>query len=141
VKHWENTPLSISTSQSTMIENRPARSVGRGRSVPQRMAVGLGDLTRPVPSRIAQKVRAVGVASGWRRTDMQPPNSVRPIDDVPPADRLAWRLDDIAQSLGISRRALERERSAGRFPRPDLTIGRMPLWKPETVRRWIEDAD
>ncbi|MFO0957428.1 MAG: helix-turn-helix domain-containing protein [Isosphaeraceae bacterium] len=55
-----------------------------------------------------------------------------------PVDRLAYRLDELANALGISRRTLERERSAGRLPRPDLQIGRMPLWRPETIRRWIE---
>jgi predicted DNA-binding transcriptional regulator AlpA len=53
-------------------------------------------------------------------------------------ERLALRLDELATALGISRRAIERERSAGRFPRPDLTIGRMPLWRPETIREWLE---
>ena len=53
-------------------------------------------------------------------------------------ERLTLRLDELAASLGVSRRAIERERSAGRFPRPDLTIGRMPLWRPETIRRWME---
>ena len=53
-------------------------------------------------------------------------------------ERLAFRLDGIARGLGISRRTLERERSAGRFPPPDVTIGKMPLWKPETIRRWID---
>ena len=52
--------------------------------------------------------------------------------------RLALRLDEVVESLGVSRRSVERERSAGRFPSPDLTIGRMPLWKPETIREWIE---
>ena len=61
-----------------------------------------------------------------------------PHEPAPSAERLALRLEEIARSLGISRRAVERERSAGRFPRPDLTIGRMPLWRPETIRRWIE---
>lgn len=51
---------------------------------------------------------------------------------------LTWRLDVIAKALGISRRTLERERSAGRFPPPDLTVGKMPLWRPETIRRWVE---
>jgi predicted DNA-binding transcriptional regulator AlpA len=51
--------------------------------------------------------------------------------------RLAYRLDDIAQVLGISRRAIERERSAGRFPKPDRVIGRMPLWRVETIRAWL----
>ena len=57
---------------------------------------------------------------------------------APPATRLALRLDEVARALGVSRRAIERERSAGRFPKPDLTIGRMPLWRPETIRAWIE---
>jgi predicted DNA-binding transcriptional regulator AlpA len=47
-------------------------------------------------------------------------------------------IDELAAALGISRRTMERERSAGRFPPPDLTIGRMPLWRPETIRRWVE---
>jgi predicted DNA-binding transcriptional regulator AlpA len=55
-----------------------------------------------------------------------------------PTDRLALRLDDIAAALGVSRRAIERERSAGRLPKPDRKIGRMPIWSPETIRRWIE---
>jgi predicted DNA-binding transcriptional regulator AlpA len=60
----------------------------------------------------------------------------RPLADT--TERLTWRLEDICRALGISRRSLERERSAGRFPRPDLRIGRMPLWAPETIRRWVE---
>ncbi len=55
-----------------------------------------------------------------------------------PAPALLWRLNRVAHELDISRRALERERSAGRFPPPDRTIGRMPLWRPESIRRWIE---
>jgi predicted DNA-binding transcriptional regulator AlpA len=51
---------------------------------------------------------------------------------------MALRLNEVARALGVSRRAVERERSAGRFPKPDLTIGRMPLWRVETVRAWIE---
>jgi predicted DNA-binding transcriptional regulator AlpA len=53
-------------------------------------------------------------------------------------ERLLLRLDEVAAALGVSRRAIERLRSAGRFPRPDLRIGRMPLWTPETIRRWVE---
>jgi hypothetical protein len=56
----------------------------------------------------------------------------------PPVPRLAYRLDDLAAALNMSRRALERERSAGRLPKPDLHIGRAPLWKPETIRAWLE---
>jgi hypothetical protein len=60
----------------------------------------------------------------------------KPLDSV--TDRLALRLDEIARSLGVSRRSLERVRSAGRFPPPDVHIGRMPLWRIETLRRWLE---
>jgi predicted DNA-binding transcriptional regulator AlpA len=56
----------------------------------------------------------------------------------PEIPRLTWRLEELCKALGVSRRALERERSAGRLPRPDMTIGRMPLWKPETIHAWLE---
>jgi hypothetical protein len=29
-------------------------------------------------------------------------------------------------------------RSAGKLPRPDLHVGKLPRWKPESIRRWIE---
>lgn len=61
-----------------------------------------------------------------------------PHEAAPSVERMALRLDELAAALGISRRAVERERSAGRFPKPDLTIGRMPLWRPETIRQWVE---
>ncbi|WP_169981226.1 helix-turn-helix transcriptional regulator [Tautonia rosea] len=56
----------------------------------------------------------------------------------PAVGRLAYRLDELAEALGVSRRTLERLRSAGRFPKPDRVVGRMPLWAPETIRKWIE---
>ncbi len=56
----------------------------------------------------------------------------------PLPERLTLRLDELAESLGISRRGIERERSAGRFPPPDLTVGRMPLWRPATINEWID---
>jgi predicted DNA-binding transcriptional regulator AlpA len=48
------------------------------------------------------------------------------------------RVADVAMHLGISRRTFERERAAGRFPLPDLKIGKAPLWRPGTVQGWIE---
>jgi predicted DNA-binding transcriptional regulator AlpA len=53
-------------------------------------------------------------------------------------ERLTCRLGEVAKSLGVSRQRLVRERSAGRFPKPDLTIGKAPLWRPATIREWIE---
>ncbi len=47
-------------------------------------------------------------------------------------------LDDLAAALNCSRRAVERLKSAGKLPPPDLKIGRMPRWRPETFRRWVE---
>jgi hypothetical protein len=56
--------------------------------------------------------------------------------------RLAYRLSEIAAALGVSKRLLEQARAAGRLPRPDLRIGRVSLWKIESVRDWLsEQAD
>jgi hypothetical protein len=57
-----------------------------------------------------------------------------------PLGRLTYRLGEVARSLGVSRRTLERERSAGRFPPPDLTIGKAPLWTRETLVRWVGEG-
>ena len=69
------------------------------------------------------------------------PTDPAPNDAGPAADslagRLALRLDEIAAALGVSRSAVERERRAGRFPRPDRIIGRMPVWRPQTIRDWL----
>ena len=46
-------------------------------------------------------------------------------------------VDEVADSIGLSRRP-QHERSAGRFPPPDRIVGRMPLWAPATIQRWIE---
>jgi predicted DNA-binding transcriptional regulator AlpA len=60
------------------------------------------------------------------------------LERKPPVERLTYRIDEVADSLGMSRRAIERERSAGRFPAPDLHIGKAPLWRPETIRDWLD---
>jgi predicted DNA-binding transcriptional regulator AlpA len=57
---------------------------------------------------------------------------------TPKIERLAYRLAELAEALGVSRRTLERERSAGRFPPPDLMMGKAPLWSPATIQAWIE---
>jgi predicted DNA-binding transcriptional regulator AlpA len=57
---------------------------------------------------------------------------------VPIHERLTWGLDDLSALTGLSRRTLERERSAGRLPKPDLRVGKRVLWKPETIREWVE---
>jgi len=47
-------------------------------------------------------------------------------------------IDDLAALLSCSRRLVERMRSAGKVPRPDIKIGKMPRWKAATIRAWIE---
>jgi hypothetical protein len=47
-------------------------------------------------------------------------------------------LDDLLRVLVCDQRTIRRLRAAGKFPPPDLRVGRLPRWKPETVRRWIE---
>jgi predicted DNA-binding transcriptional regulator AlpA len=47
-------------------------------------------------------------------------------------------LDDLAAALRIGRRTAERGVSAGTLPRPDLYLGRLPRWRPESLRRWLD---
>jgi predicted DNA-binding transcriptional regulator AlpA len=52
--------------------------------------------------------------------------------------RLLWGWPQILAATGINRRTLERELSAGRFPRPIRRVGRRPYWRPADVIRWAE---
>ena len=47
-------------------------------------------------------------------------------------------IDDLAALLSCSRRVVERMRSGGKVPKPDIKIGKMPRWKAATIRAWIE---
>ena len=67
----------------------------------------------------------------------------RPTEDPHPAVKLAralpasiepmFGIDDLAAFLNCSRRLVERMRSAGKVPKPDIKIGKMPQWKPKTI--------
>jgi predicted DNA-binding transcriptional regulator AlpA len=59
---------------------------------------------------------------------------------APPVERMLFRINDVARALSLSRRMIERQRSAGRFPKPDVTCGRAPLWKPATIQSWIDNG-
>lgn len=65
---------------------------------------------------------------------MSQPGEPQPRSAIEPMLSIA----QFAEALLVSRRTLERMLSAGKVPRPDLRAGRMPRWKPETVRRWID---
>lgn len=63
--------------------------------------------------------------------------------DLTPKSLPVWMepllsIADLARVLNCSRRVVEGLRSAGRLPKPDLKIGKMPRWRPDTVRAWIE---
>jgi hypothetical protein len=47
---------------------------------------------------------------------------------------------DLCRILRCNRRTIERLRAGGKLPRPDANVGRMPRWKAETIRRWIENG-
>jgi predicted DNA-binding transcriptional regulator AlpA len=47
--------------------------------------------------------------------------------------------EDLARVLNASRRTIERMRAAGKLPRPDLRINKMPRWKQSTIREWIDE--
>jgi hypothetical protein len=46
-------------------------------------------------------------------------------------------IEDWAIVLVCSRREIERMRSSGQLPAPDLHVGKMPRWLPSTVRDWL----
>jgi predicted DNA-binding transcriptional regulator AlpA len=61
------------------------------------------------------------------------------LDRPPPVIEPLLTLDGVAGTLAISRRSMERLLSSGGFPPADMRIGRMPRWRPITLRRWIEE--
>ena len=68
-----------------------------------------------------------------------PPTHTPDPDPAPPeAPAPLLRARAVAHSLGVSGRTLERLLAAGRFPPPDLRLGRITLRRPATVRAWID---
>ena len=83
------------------------------------MAQALGELVAILPQMVAALDRQAEVAS-----------RVKP---------MAYRLDQVAESLGVSRSTIERARREGRFPAPDASLGgKLLLWQPSTIREWLE---
>ena len=64
------------------------------------------------------------------------------MSDQPSAGNLEPLLSakDVARILNCSVRTLQRLRSAGKIPRPDIRLGRMPRWKAETIKVWIANG-
>jgi predicted DNA-binding transcriptional regulator AlpA len=55
----------------------------------------------------------------------------------PAVDRMALRPKDLETAIGVDERTIQRWRSSGRFPKPDIAIGRTLLWRTETIRDWL----
>jgi hypothetical protein len=53
---------------------------------------------------------------------------------------LVYRKAVIVGMLGICGRTFERLVSAGKFPPPDAYAGKAPLWRPETLERWLDQG-
>jgi hypothetical protein len=66
--------------------------------------------------------------------------AARPKRSLPPGIEAMLSIDELAAWLNCSRRWLERERSAGRFPKPDAHVGKCPRWLPRTILRWGEEG-
>jgi excisionase family DNA binding protein len=49
-------------------------------------------------------------------------------------------IEQFARVLNISRRTAERLLASGRLPKADLRLGRIPRWRPETVRRFLDSG-
>src|SRR5262249_11541209 len=99
----------------------------------------------PLPDAFHTPPRGRRQGGGVMTRPVLPDATASPVDSddtsrrvVPIHDRLTWGLDDLEALTGLSRRTLERERSAGRLPRPDLRVGRRVLWKPATILAWLE---
>lgn len=51
-------------------------------------------------------------------------------------------IDELAQVLGTSVRTIERARSAGTFPIPELaSIDRKPRWSRQVVREFLDNVN
>ena len=55
---------------------------------------------------------------------------------APPVHRLAYRLDELETSLGLSKRHIQREIAAGRFPRP-IKAGRVSVFPADVIRAYL----
>jgi hypothetical protein len=72
------------------------------------------------------------------RSRTTPSDAVPPPEADPPLSDRLWSIDDIAAYLNVSRRGVERLKSAGRLPRPTVVIGRLPRYAPAEIIAWAE---
>ena len=64
--------------------------------------------------------------------------AAKPGRTLPASIEPMLHIDDLAALLSCSRRFVERMRSAGKVPKPDIHVGKCPRWKPATIQAWID---
>ena len=92
----------------------------------------------PRPETPTPQAKRLRLADSIDHQPAEPRPAVKPGRTLPAGMEPLLSIDDLTVILNCSRRLVERMRSAGKVPPPDLHICRMPRWKPETVRRWME---
>jgi hypothetical protein len=60
--------------------------------------------------------------------------------ESPVVPRLLWGWPEVTKATGIPKRTLQKELSAGRFPKPTRPVGRRPYWDPRVITRWAEGS-
>jgi predicted DNA-binding transcriptional regulator AlpA len=54
---------------------------------------------------------------------------------------MAYRIDQVAECLGVSRSTIDRARKEGGFPPPDASIGgKVLLWRPTTIDDFLSSG-
>jgi predicted DNA-binding transcriptional regulator AlpA len=71
------------------------------------------------------------------RQHIQLCNPITPIKLAASIEPLLTKAD-LAEILRVNTRTIERMISRGDLPKPDKHLSRMPRWRAETIRRWIE---
>ena len=65
------------------------------------------------------------------------PHTPEPTNDRDDLDLLA--AAEICDRFGIARRTLQTWRQIGKFPSPDLAIGKTIRWRRSTVENWLTE--
>ncbi|MGO9598366.1 MAG: helix-turn-helix transcriptional regulator [Isosphaeraceae bacterium] len=94
----------------------------------------------PKPEAATPQTRRLILADSVSHQPEEPRPAVKPGRTLTAGMERLLSIDDLAAVLNCSRRLVERMRSAGKVPSPDLRVGRMPRWRPETIRQWIEEG-
>ena len=92
----------------------------------------------PRPEAPPPQTKRLRLADSIDHQPEEPRTAAKPGRTPPTGMKPLLSIDDLAAILNCSRRLVERMRSAGKVPPPDLHVGRMPRWKPQTIRRWVE---